>query len=79
MSSPGVAVNIERLRCAAPVLAGARGRPVADVAALADLLVRVGALVEHGDVAELDLNPVVVHDAGKGVTVLDAWIVLRAR
>ncbi|OHV43585.1 hypothetical protein BCD48_27835 [Pseudofrankia sp. BMG5.36] len=67
---------VERLRCA-PVLAGARGRPAADVPALADLLVRVGAIVERGDVSELDLNPVVVHDAGKGITVLDAWLALR--
>src|SRR5439155_24793238 len=63
---------VHRLR-SAPLLAGARGRPPADIDALADLLVRVGAIAANGDVAELDLNPVLVHDAGKGVTVVDAW------
>ena len=61
----------------AAVLRGARGRPPADVAALADLLVRVGSLVL--DVkripplppgADLDLNPVAV--LTQGVAILDA-------
>jgi acetyl coenzyme A synthetase (ADP forming)-like protein len=56
-----------------PLLDGYRGAPKADVAALQDLLLRVGALVEaHPEVAELDLNPVRV--LTEGVVVVDARV-----
>ena len=70
------ALAIGNLRCA-PALNGAYGHPKADVTALADLLVRVAAIAQYGDIEELDLNPVLVHGTGRGVTVLDAWVVLR--
>ena len=59
----------------APLLAGFRGQPAADLAALTSLLVDLAALVAaHGDhIAELDLNPVIAH--GDGVTIVDALIV----
>jgi acyl-CoA synthetase (NDP forming) len=42
------------------LVAGFRGRPPADVAALTDLLHRLARLAEENpEVAELDLNPVV--------------------
>ena len=44
-----------------PQLDGYRGAPRADVDALEDILLRVSALVEaHPEVAEMDLNPVIV-------------------
>jgi acyl-CoA synthetase (NDP forming) len=44
-----------------PLLFGYRGRPPVDVAALEDLLLRVGRLAEDvPEVAEMDLNPVLV-------------------
>jgi acyl-CoA synthetase (NDP forming) len=47
------------------MLDGYRGAPKADVAALVEVLLRVSALVEnHPQVAEMDLNPVVVHTSG---------------
>jgi acetate---CoA ligase (ADP-forming) len=61
------------------LLDGARGRPKADVAALADLLLKVsdfvGANAQRID--ELDLNPVWVGPVGRGVQVLDAVIIGR--
>ncbi|MHB8731090.1 MAG: bifunctional acetate--CoA ligase family protein/GNAT family N-acetyltransferase [bacterium] len=54
----------------APALAGVRGRPPADVRALTDILVRIGALVEDfPQIAELDCNPVIVHE--RGATIVD--------
>jgi acetate---CoA ligase (ADP-forming) len=48
-----------------PLLDGYRGAPHADVVALKDVIVRVGALAAaHPAVAELDLNPVVVSPTG---------------
>jgi acyl-CoA synthetase (NDP forming)/GNAT superfamily N-acetyltransferase len=48
-----------------PLLDGYRGAPRADVAALEDVIVRIGALASlHPAVAELDLNPVIVTPTG---------------
>lgn len=54
-----------------------RGRPGADVDALVDLMVRLAAFAaEHADmIAEIDLNPVLVHERGQGVSVVDALMV----
>jgi acetate---CoA ligase (ADP-forming) len=69
---------IERLK-AAPALGRYRGMPPADVAALAELMVRLSQFaVDHDDeIAAIDLNPVIVHAAGDGVSVVDALIVKR--
>jgi acyl-CoA synthetase (NDP forming) len=63
----------------APLLAGVRGRPPADVPALVDLIMNVQrlALEVGGDIAELDINPVMVRPRGRGVTAVDALIVAR--
>ena len=57
-----------------PLLAGARGRPPADLAALADAIARVSWLaIDLADlVAELDINPLRVLPSGGGVRVVDA-------
>jgi acetate---CoA ligase (ADP-forming) len=62
----------------AKLLRGFRGRPPADVAALADTLVRVSWLAVHltGHLAELDINPLMVLPEGHGVKAVDALAVL---
>jgi len=67
---------LSRLRGAA-LLGPWRGRPPADVEALVELMVRLSHLAaDHADaIAEIDLNPVLVHDSGRGVSVVDALIV----
>ena len=62
------------------VLAGARGKPPADVDALVDAIVRLSALaVDLKDhVAELDINPLFVFAKGSGVKAVDALIRPRA-
>ena len=59
------------------ILDGVRGAPPADVDALVDLVVKVSQIAsDHGDdIAELELNPVVVHE--QGVSVVDALLVKR--
>jgi acyl-CoA synthetase (NDP forming) len=56
-----------------PLLDGYRGTPRVDVAALEDVLLRVSAMVEdHPQVAEMDLNPVIVQP--DGAIIVDARI-----
>ena len=63
----------------ARLLRGFRGRPAADVEALADTLVRVSyfAMQMEGEVVELDINPLMVLPSGRGVRAVDALVVLR--
>jgi acetyltransferase len=60
----------------AALLGGVRGRPAADVAALADVLVRIAALADayRDRLRALDLNPLVVRDAGGGAVAVD-WLI----
>ncbi|MEW6223318.1 MAG: acetate--CoA ligase family protein [Chloroflexota bacterium] len=58
----------------APLLRGARGRPGADVDALAGLVAAVGRfLVDNPEVLEVDLNPVIAGPAG--AVAVDALVV----
>ena len=61
------------------LLDGLRGALASDIPALIDLLVSLSELAaEHGDVIdEFELNPVIVHEAGQGVSVVDALAMLR--
>jgi acyl-CoA synthetase (NDP forming) len=56
-----------------PLLEGYRGSPRLEVAALRELLLRVGMMVEDlPQLSELDLNPVMVLPDGEGGVALDA-------
>jgi acetate---CoA ligase (ADP-forming) len=57
-----------------------RGLPAGDLDALADLMVRLSRFAaDHPDeIAEIDLNPVIVHAQGQGVSVVDALIVRQS-
>lgn len=58
-----------------PLLQGVRGRQAADVEALVEVIGKVSALLAAApEIAELDLNPVIVHPTGKGVSLVDARI-----
>jgi acyl-CoA synthetase (NDP forming) len=67
---------IEEL-AAAPILAGTRGTPACDVGALADIVLRVGAVIsDHPQIQEIDVNPVRVHP--DGALAVDARVILAA-
>jgi acetate---CoA ligase (ADP-forming) len=61
---------------AAPLLLGARGRPVADVEALAQMLSRLSVFAHQAGPAlqSIDLNPVLAMPAGEGAYAVDAVI-----
>lgn len=60
-----------------PLLDGARGQAKADVAAAARTVARLSefACRHADDVAEIDMNPILVKPEGEGVLVLDALMV----
>lgn len=60
------------------LLDGLRGQPPADKEALVDSLLRVGQLVQDfPEIAELDINPLVVYPKGQGAIAIDMRLVLR--
>jgi hypothetical protein len=67
---------LARLKGAA-LLDAHRSEPPADVDALIELMVRLSEFAaDHADaIAEIDLNPVLVHERGKGTSVVDALLV----
>jgi acetyltransferase len=56
-----------------------RGEPAADRIALADAIATLSRFAaDHADlIEEIDLNPVIVHPEGQGLTVVDALIIKR--
>jgi acyl-CoA synthetase (NDP forming) len=76
ISLPQADAMIGKLK-AARLLAGVRGALPKDRAAFADLLVRLSRLAwdTRDLIAEIDLNPVIVHETG--LTVVDALIVQK--
>lgn len=63
---------IDRLQIA-PILRGTRGQQPFDVSVLKDCLARLSQLMEqHPEIAEIDINPVLVFPHREGAAILDA-------
>jgi acyl-CoA synthetase (NDP forming) len=64
---------------AAPLLNGFRGAAKADIAALSQLIAQVSVLAAQyrRQIAEIEINPVLVHPQGQGVTIVDALVVRK--
>jgi acyl-CoA synthetase (NDP forming) len=77
LAADAIAEEILRLK-GASLLSGFRGSAAVDIHAAADMAARLGAFVmRHPEIAEVDLNPVVVYAEGEGAIALDALIVVR--
>ena len=62
------------------MLRGARGRPAADVEALADTVLCIATAIQaRPEIVEIDVNPLAVLPAGEGAIALDALIVAQGR
>jgi acetyltransferase len=60
------------------LLQGFRGRPKRDVEVIEKLLVSLSDMVvDHPQIMEMDINPLLVHEEGKGATVADCRIILK--
>lgn len=61
------------------ILDGYRGKPKRDVGAVIDVILRLSAMVvNHPEIAECDINPLIVHAEGRGASVADSRVMLRA-
>jgi len=70
--------NMVRSIKAFPLLDGYRGQPKADIDALVDTITKCCKLLEENpEINELDLNPVILFEDGKGLMVVDARIILK--
>jgi acyl-CoA synthetase (NDP forming) len=77
LAEEAIVEELWKLR-AARVLRGARQLPPVDVEAVGHAVSRVGQLMQAvPDIIELDINPLVAHPRGEGVTALDAFLVVR--
>ena len=60
------------------VLDGYRGTPKCDLDSIVDVILRMSAMVvNHPEIAECDINPLIVHPEGKGSSVADSRVMLR--
>lgn len=61
------------------ILEGFRGEKAYDIEAITDCLKRLSQLVtDFEDIKELDINPLIVYEKGKGCTIVDARIILTS-
>ncbi len=59
------------------ILEGFRGGPAYDIEAIADCLKRLSQLVvDFEEIRELDINPLLVYEKGKGCKIVDARIII---
>jgi acyl-CoA synthetase (NDP forming) len=59
-----------------PILKGYRGQPPADIDAIVNILMNTSKLVmDHQEIKELDLNPIMVYE--KGAKTVDARVILE--
>ncbi len=71
------AEELVRSLASAPLLTGARGRPPLDVTAAAKAIAALSRFAAaHPEIAEVEVNPLLVRREGEGVVGLDARIVL---
>jgi acetyltransferase len=65
---------------ATPLLGGFRGAAMADIPALSQLISQVSVLAAQlsREVSEIEINPVLVHAEGQGVTIVDALVVRKS-
>ena len=62
------------------ILKGVRGKPPVDTDAIERLLVSLSDMVlNHPEIRELDINPLIANEKGKGATVADCRIILAPR
>jgi len=61
-----------------PLLLGVRGEKRKDIDAIADVAIRLGALVNRiREITDIEINPLIAYDHGEGVKAVDVRILLK--
>jgi acetyltransferase len=61
------------------LLRGVRGQPPADIGAITDTLLKLSQLVtDFPEIVEMDINPLMAFDEGRGVMGIDMRLVLAS-
>ena len=61
-----------------PLLLGVRGEKRKDIDAIADVAIRLGALVDRiRDITDIEINPLVAYEHGEGVKAVDVRILFK--
>jgi acyl-CoA synthetase (NDP forming) len=77
LAPSAIADELRKLK-GAVLLTGYRGKPALDIDAAAEIAAKLGQFVSaHPEVAEIDINPLVVYPKGEGAIAVDALIVAR--
>jgi succinyl-CoA synthetase beta subunit len=73
-----IAARVEKLKLA-KLLSGYRGRPAADAKALVTAAVGLGRffLDHRAKISDIEINPLVAREAGRGVVALDIRVIWR--
>ena len=72
-----IVAELRKLK-AASLLTGFRGAPALDLGAVAEIAARLGSYaIAHPEIAEIDVNPLVVYPEQEGAVAVDALIVVR--
>ncbi|OGP92231.1 MAG: hypothetical protein A2157_12960 [Deltaproteobacteria bacterium RBG_16_47_11] len=59
------------------VLTGIRGKKPKDINAIKDIIAKLSQMViDHPEIQEIDLNPIIVHE--KGASIVDSRVIIRA-
>jgi acetyltransferase len=60
------------------ILQGVRGAPPSDIEAIKDCIIRLSQMLnDHIEIAEMDINPLIVYPEGEGCVVADSRMMLR--
>lgn len=77
MTRPEAQAMIEEIR-SYKLLTGVRGQAPSDIEATIDVILRISQLVaDFPEIAELDINPLLVRDAGQGAIAVDMRLILQ--
>jgi acetate---CoA ligase (ADP-forming) len=77
LDAAAIVAELSKLK-AAPLLTGFRGAPALDLGAVAEIAARLGRFAAaHPEIAEIDINPLVVYPEHQGAIAVDALIVAR--
>ena len=61
------------------LLTGFRGRPKADLEVIERTIISLSDMaINHPEIMEMDINPLLIHSEGQGATVADCRMILNA-